>query len=161
MVHLAGAALCGGSTLAWRILPPLHLPVQVGPASTCTDTGSQKKGPVCDEAWYGLLRCSESVGYILGTVRGDGVFALAGEVGQPPDEDCPEGSVGLTALLDKEIVVVPGNAVARYTVPMPDDSRIPDRNAEEMALNGSVLSTVISGGPCKTELRTFRWEVTL
>ena len=28
-----------------------------------------------------------------------------------------------------------------------------------MALNGSVLSTVKSGGPERTELRTFRWEV--
>ena len=46
----------------------------------------------------------------------------------------------------KEIVVVPGNALMRYTIPMPDDSQIPGRSAEEMALNGSVLSTVKSGG---------------
>ena len=30
---------------------------------------------------------------------------------------------------------------------MPDDSRIPGRNAEEMPLDGSVLSTVKIGGP--------------
>ena len=42
----------------------------------------------------------------------------------------------------KEIVVVPGDALMRYTIPMPEDSRIPGRNAEDMALNGSVLSTV-------------------
>ena len=30
---------------------------------------------------------------------------------------------------------------------MPDDSPILGRNAEEMALNGSVLSTVKNGGP--------------
>ena len=42
----------------------------------------------------------------------------------------------------KEIVVVPGDALLRYTIPMPEDSRIPGRNAEDMALNGSVLSTV-------------------
>ena len=42
----------------------------------------------------------------------------------------------------KEIVVMPGDALLRYTIPMPDDSQIPGRNAEEMALNGSVLSTV-------------------
>ena len=59
----------------------------------------------------------------------------------------------------KEIVVVPGDALLRYTIPMPEDSRIPGRNAEDMALNGSVLSTVKNGGPAKTELRTFRWEV--
>ena len=46
----------------------------------------------------------------------------------------------------KEIVVVPGNALMRYTIPMPEDSRIPGRNAEDMALNGSVLSTVKNGG---------------
>ena len=49
----------------------------------------------------------------------------------------------------KEIVVMPGNAVVRYTIPMPDDSPIPGRDAEEMALNGSVLSTVKYGGPIK------------
>ena len=47
----------------------------------------------------------------------------------------------------KEIVVVPGNALMRYTIPMPEDSRVPGRNAEDMALNGSVLSTVKNGGP--------------
>ena len=41
----------------------------------------------------------------------------------------------------KEIVVMPGSALLRYTTPMPDDSHIPSRNAEDMALNGSVLST--------------------
>ena len=47
----------------------------------------------------------------------------------------------------KEIVVMPGDALLRYTIPMPDDSPIPGRNAEEMVLNGSVLSTVKNGGP--------------
>ncbi len=41
----------------------------------------------------------------------------------------------------KEIVVTPGSALLRYTIPMPDDSLIPGRSAEEMALDGSVLST--------------------
>ena len=52
----------------------------------------------------------------------------------------------------KEIVVVPGDALLRYTVPMPDDSLIPGRTAEKVPLNGSVLSTLPDGGPCKTEL---------
>ncbi len=47
----------------------------------------------------------------------------------------------------KEIVIMPGKAVVRYTVPMPDDSRIPGGSAEDMVLNGSVLSTVKSGPP--------------
>ena len=34
----------------------------------------------------------------------------------------------------KEIIVVPGDAILRYTVPMPDDSLIPGRAAEKMAL---------------------------
>ena len=35
---------------------------------------------------------------------------------------------------------------------MPDDSPIPGRDAEEMVLNGSVLSTVKFGGPACTVL---------
>ena len=52
----------------------------------------------------------------------------------------------------KEIVVMPGDALLRYTIAMTDDSPIPGRNAEEMALNGSVLSTVKNGGPERTVL---------
>ena len=51
----------------------------------------------------------------------------------------------------KEVVVMPDNAVVRYTIPMPDDSPIPGRDAEEMALNGSGLSTVKFGGPKRME----------
>ena len=54
-----------------------------------------------------------------------------------------------------EIVVVPGDALLRYTVPMPDDSSIPGRAAEKVALNGSVLSTLPDGGPKYTKSRTF------
>ena len=32
-------------------------------------------------------------------------------------------------------------------------------NRSKMNLNVKVLDFVKSGGPCKTELRTFRWEV--
>ena len=42
---------------------------------------------------------------------------------------------------------MPGNALMRYTVPMPDDSLIPGRVAEKVAMNGSVLSTVKNSGP--------------
>ena len=47
----------------------------------------------------------------------------------------------------KEIVVMPGDALLRYTVPMPDDSLIPRRVAESVALNGPVLASVHVGGP--------------
>ena len=50
----------------------------------------------------------------------------------------------------KEIVVMPGDALLQNTIPMPDDSPIPGRNAEEIALNGSVLSTVKNGGAAGT-----------
>ncbi len=50
----------------------------------------------------------------------------------------------------KEIIVVPGDALLRYTVPMPDDSLIPGRSAEKVALNGSVLPTLPDGGPMCT-----------
>ena len=43
--------------------------------------------------------------------------------------------------LVKEIVVMPGDALLRYAIPMPNDSRIPGRKAEETALDGSVLSS--------------------
>ena len=46
----------------------------------------------------------------------------------------------------KEILVTPDNALMRYTVPMPEDSPAPGMSAEDMALNGSVLSTVPVGG---------------
>ena len=50
----------------------------------------------------------------------------------------------------KEIVVQPGGAVVRYTIPMPEDSPIGGRDSEEVALHGPVLSTVKSGGRCRT-----------
>ena len=54
----------------------------------------------------------------------------------------------------KEIIVMPGDALMRYTVPMPDDSLIPGRATEKVALNGSVLSTVHDGGLDWTKSRT-------
>ena len=54
----------------------------------------------------------------------------------------------------KEIVVSPGNAVVRYSIPMPDDSPIPGKDAEELALHSPVLSTVKYGGPDWTKSRT-------
>ena len=45
----------------------------------------------------------------------------------------------------KEIVVSSGNAVVRYSIPMPQDSRIPGGVAEEVVLPGPVPSTVKCG----------------
>ncbi len=41
----------------------------------------------------------------------------------------------------KEIVVSPGKAAIRYTIPMPDDSRIPSLDAEEMALRDGTVNS--------------------
>ena len=46
----------------------------------------------------------------------------------------------------KEINVAPGRAVIRYSIPMPEDSRIPGKDVEEIALAAPVLSTVHYGG---------------
>ena len=48
----------------------------------------------------------------------------------------------------KEIVVGPDEARVRYSIPMPQDSRIEGMDAEEMAIPRPVLSTVNHGGPC-------------
>ena len=42
----------------------------------------------------------------------------------------------------KEIVVMPGAALLRYTVPIPDDSRIPGKATERVALDSSALPTI-------------------
>ena len=54
----------------------------------------------------------------------------------------------------KEVAVVPGKAVIRYSAPMPRDSRIPGKDFEELALTSPVLSTVPHGGPILTVDRT-------
>ena len=47
----------------------------------------------------------------------------------------------------KEIIVIPGDALIRYTVPMPNDSSLTGQATEKVALDASVLSTVHVGGP--------------
>ena len=54
----------------------------------------------------------------------------------------------------KEIVVVPGDALLRYTVPMPSDSLIPGKAIEKMALNDPVLVSVHRSPPPCTEAST-------
>ena len=60
----------------------------------------------------------------------------------------------------REIELLPDNAVVRYTVPMPDDSLIPGEKAQEIPLNGSVVSSVKVSPPTCTELRTGPWRAT-
>ena len=54
----------------------------------------------------------------------------------------------------REIGVRPGNAVIRYTIPMPYDSPIPGKDIEEVALGSHVLRSVRGGGPDWTKSRT-------
>ena len=53
----------------------------------------------------------------------------------------------------KEIIVIPGDALIRYTVPVPDDSFLAGRATEKVPLDASVLSTVHVGPPTCTEGR--------
>ena len=53
----------------------------------------------------------------------------------------------------REIELLPDNAVVRYTVPMPDDSLIPGKKAQEIPLNGSVVSTVDVSPPKRTRTK--------
>ena len=50
----------------------------------------------------------------------------------------------------KEIVVIPGDALLRYTVPMPSDSLIPGKAIEKLALNDPVLVSVHRSPPLCT-----------
>ena len=58
----------------------------------------------------------------------------------------------------REIVVEPGKATIHYTIPMPPDSPIGGRDAEEVALNGAVLPTVKPGTPGATRTRDTRFR---
>ena len=55
------------------------------------------------------------------------------------ESDLSERRAFVTTFVGR-IVVRPGSAQVRYTIPMPQDSPIAGRNAEEVALDGSVLS---------------------
>ncbi len=46
----------------------------------------------------------------------------------------------------KEVIVMPDNALMRYTVPMPEDSFLAGGVTEKVALNGSVLASIHVGG---------------
>ena len=52
----------------------------------------------------------------------------------------------------KEVQVKPGRAAIIYSMPTPDDSPIGGADAAEIALNGRVMNSVLSGGPARTEL---------
>ena len=55
----------------------------------------------------------------------------------------------------KEIVVSPGRAILRYTMPLPEDSPIGSRESEEIRIGDPVLSTVHDGCPAWIRTRDF------
>ena len=88
----------------------------------------------------------------------DTITAFAEDLSEFPNESDMAKRRAVIRSFVREIVVMPGNAVVLYTVPMPDDSCIRGRNAEEMALNGSFLSTVKNGTPNGIRTRDLRLE---
>ncbi len=46
----------------------------------------------------------------------------------------------------REVVVMPGAALVRYAIPMPDDGPIPGRVTERVALDGSALPAILIDG---------------
>ena len=76
------------------------------------------------------------------TVRDDveAVAASARDMGEFLRESEMSERRAFVTTFVKEIAVRPGSALVRYTIPMPDDSPIAGMNAEEMAMDGSVLS---------------------
>ena len=74
------------------------------------------------------------------------IAAYAREMGDFLDESELTERRAFIESFVKEIVVSPGEAKVRYTIPMPQDSRIAGMDAEEVAIPRPVLSTVNSGG---------------
>ena len=58
----------------------------------------------------------------------------------------------------KDIVVSPGKATVHYTVPIPQGSRVPALDAEDVALRSPVLSTVKNGSAYGIRTRDLRLE---
>ena len=56
----------------------------------------------------------------------------------------------------KEVIVMPDDALMRYTVPMPEDSFLAGGVTEKVALNGSVLASVPVGGDRGTRTPNLR-----
>ena len=55
------------------------------------------------------------------------------------ESELPEGKAFVGTFI-REIVVIPGKAVVRYTVPIADDSHSPGGDSEEVPLDGSAKS---------------------
>ena len=70
------------------------------------------------------------------------ITAYAKEMRDFLDESEPTERRPFIKSFVKEIVVMPGDGLLRYTIPTSDDSRIPGKNAEDNGADGSVLSTV-------------------
>ena len=100
---------------------------------------SHTSRPLCEGCGGGCQgRCSPSALKVLYEVNT--ITAYAKEMSDFVSESEPTERRAFIKSFVKEIVVIPGNALLRYIIPIPGDSRIPGRNAEDMALDGSVLT---------------------
>ena len=77
----------------------------------------------------------------LSGINGRVLLSFAGQSEFLKDGELTERRAFIESFV-KEIVVMPDNALLRYTIPMPQDGPVGGKTAEQMALNGSVLSTV-------------------
>ena len=73
------------------------------------------------------------------------IAAYAKEMRDFLDESEPTERRAFIQSLVKEIVVTPGDALLCYTIPTSDDSRIPGKNAEDMALTARCYLPSTSG----------------
>ena len=73
-----------------------------------------------------------------------------------PESELTEARPFIRSLV-KEIVVEPGKAAIRYTIPK--DSPMGESDTEEVPMGSPVQSTVTDGGPLVTVDRTFQYVV--
>ena len=116
------------------------------PQSASGSTGSARRG------WRPLPRrrgrCSRSAGLTLDKV--ETITAFAKDMSEfLKTSELTESRAFIRSFV-KEIEVRPGRATIHYTIPTPEDSSIGGADAAEVALNGSVCSTVHGGGPVLT-----------
>ncbi len=93
------------------------------------------------ERWQSAAADARAIISQRRTVRDDvnAVAARAQDMGEFLKGGAMSERRAFVTIFVREIVVRPGSALVRYTISMPEDSPIPGRDTEEMALDGSVI----------------------
>ena len=115
---------------------------------------------ICDDASPRNIRLSTSLpAYCCAVLLElEAITSFAQDMSAPLNErELTERRVFIESFV-KEIVVSPGQAMVRYTIPMPQDSRIAGMNAEEEAISRQVLSTASGGSAYGIRTRDLRLE---